>query len=160
MKNKLLAFMTLIVVCSINAQDKITTSFGDFKIDSVGDALYKTQSYELNGKPVGKSEWIDVDGKLLGMSKGANYIVVRGFVGGSGCSEVLSIVKITESQAEFSPALNACGGVDSVDFDNGVVTVSAFERDGSTKVQYVIDGNRILENGKSMLVKHDFLMSH
>lgn len=91
------------------------------------------------------------------MSEGADYLVLRGVTGGSGCAEVLSIVKLTEGAASFSPSLNACGGVDNVEFNNGVVTVTAFERDESTKVEYLLENGKVLENGKSMLVKHNFV---
>ncbi|EGR1226424.1 hypothetical protein NX625_004664 [Vibrio parahaemolyticus] len=153
MKNKILTLTTLVVACSVNARNVITTSFGDFQIEA--DGLYY-QSYKLNGKSLGNSEFLEVDGQLLGMSDGSNYIVLRGVTGGSGCAEVLSIVKLSEREASFSPALNACGGVDNVEFNNGVVTVTAFERDETTKVEYLVEGRKVLENGKGMLVKHKF----
>lgn len=153
MKNKILTLTMLVVACSVNARNVITTSFGDFQIEA--DGLYY-QSYKLGGKSLGNSEFLEVDGQLLGMSDGSNYIVLRGVTGGSGCAEVLSIVKLSEREASFSPALNACGGVDNVEFNNGVVTVTAFERDEITKVEYLVEGRKVLENGKSMLVKHKF----
>ncbi|EKF9814180.1 hypothetical protein O1D41_003546 [Vibrio cholerae] len=157
MKSKILTLITLVVACSVNAQNIITTSFGDFQIEAA-DLHYQT--YKFNGKSLGYSEFLEVDGQLLGMSNGSDYIVLRGVSGGSGCAEVLSIVKLSEGQAYFSPALDACGGVDNVEFNNGVVTVTAFERDETTKVEYLVKDSKVLENGKNMLVKHNFFESY
>lgn len=63
MKNKILTLTMLVVACSVNARNVITTSFGDFQIEA--DGLYY-QSYKLGGKSLGNSEFLEVDGQLLG----------------------------------------------------------------------------------------------
>jgi hypothetical protein len=153
MKIKFLSLAALFVACSVNAQEVINTAYGEFKINS--DLHYQT--YMLNDKVIGSSEFLGVDGKFLGMSSTANYLVLRGSTGGSACAEVLSIVKVSQNEVVFSPALDACGGVENIDFNKGIVTITAFERDEKTEVKYVIENGRIQENGKSMLVKHNFV---
>lgn len=158
MFKKSIALPLLILSSFANAEVNINTSFGVFEMtegESIG--IQKIQTYKLSNKVVGKSEWVGVDGKLLGIFDGKNYLVLRGGTGGNGCAEVLSIVKISKDDVNFSPSLNACGGVENVEFNNGVITVIALERDEKTRVKYTINGEKILENGKNMLTKFDFL---
>ncbi|MBO9497104.1 hypothetical protein J7438_23885 [Thalassotalea sp. G20_0] len=158
MIKKIIGISLLATAFSANADFNINTSHGKFSIsskDSVG--IQDLQTYKINNKVVGHSEYIEVDGKLLGMSDGSDYLVIRGSIGASACAEALSIVEIKGNKASFSPSLHACGGVDNVSFNNGVVTVTAWARDGETLITYVVDGKKVLENGKGMLTKYSFL---
>jgi hypothetical protein len=52
--------------------------------------------------------------------------------------------------------LSACGGVENVEFNNGITTVTAYERDEQTQVVYKVNGRKVTKNGKDMMVKHSF----
>ncbi|HCE1551368.1 TPA: hypothetical protein NJ265_004197 [Vibrio parahaemolyticus] len=156
MIKKIVPMIMLTCSFAVNADISIGTAYGDLKIDSSGDGLWKTQTYALNSQVVGKSEYLEVDGQLLGMTSKGNYVVLRGAIGGSACAYALSIVVVNDSGVTFSPMLSACGGVENVEFNNGITTVTAYERDEQTQVVYKVNGRKVTKNGKDIMVKHSF----
>ncbi|ELP6118975.1 hypothetical protein QTV43_000088 [Vibrio vulnificus] len=156
MIKKVVPVMLLACSCSVNANVSINTAYGSLKINSSGDTLWKTQTYTLNDKVVGKSEYVEVDGQFLGMGNDGNYLILRGVTGGSACAYDLSVAVVNGSGVTFSPILPACGGIENVIFNNGVTTVIAYERDAQTKVVYELSGRKVTENGKDMMVRHSF----
>ncbi|MDN3429377.1 MULTISPECIES: hypothetical protein [unclassified Pseudoalteromonas] len=148
MFRKSILISTLLLTSFANSAENIPTSSGIFSItEKENDYYEKEQTYKLEGKVVGKSSWLGVEGKLLGNYNNTNYISVSGYTGGSGCLKVISIVKVNKNEVSFSPSLNACGGIKDINFKNGVVTVTALERDEKTQVKYIVKEDSILQDG-------------
>ncbi|MEG3759939.1 hypothetical protein V5096_18530 [Pseudoalteromonas carrageenovora] len=134
-----------------------------FKIEEIEKiGIHSTHEYSFNGKKLGITELVALEAKLLGSSKDTDYFLIKGATGGNACSEVLSIVRITNDYLVFSPRINACGGIVSVDYvddrDINRVNVKVLERDGRTKVIYKVIGSAVLVNGRNeMKNQHSFL---
>ncbi|HDY8053188.1 TPA: hypothetical protein RQK83_004285 [Vibrio vulnificus] len=130
------------------------------EIDNIG--IYSKHEYKFNGKKLGFTELIALDAKQIGTSEDADYFVVKGTTGGSACAEVLSIVKVTNDYLVFSPTINACGGIVSIEYvdnrDINRVNVKVLERDERTRVSYKVVGSTVLVNGRNeMKDQYSFL---
>jgi hypothetical protein len=118
------------------------TEKGEFKITS---DMY-SQTYNLGNEKLGQTEYLAVDVKRVKSDPGTTVVAIIGSVGGSGCADVVSIATIVEKGIAFSPSLNACGGVENIYVDNGVVIVHALERDEVTPIIYKVKGDWASEN--------------
>ncbi|MDN3391937.1 hypothetical protein [Pseudoalteromonas sp. APC 3691] len=142
---------------------KFETGSGVFKIEEIEKiGIYSTHEYSFNGKKLGITELVGLEAKLLGSSEDTDYFLIKGATGGSACAEVLSIVRVTNDYLVFSPRINACGGIVSVDYvddrDINRVNVKVLERDEHTKISYKVIGSAVLVHGRNeMKNQHSFL---
>ncbi|GAA5526214.1 hypothetical protein Maes01_02813 [Microbulbifer aestuariivivens] len=126
---------------------------GEFKITS---EMY-SQTYNIGNEKIGRTEYLTVNAKRLKSDAGRTLVAITGSVGGSGCSEVVSIATIVEEGVYFSPALNACGGVNEIYIDNGVVIIQALERDEITPITYKVKGDWASENNGPLTSGYKFI---
>ena len=131
------------------------TSGGVFLIENSNGN--NEQIYKLGNETLGRSYFLDVKAEKISTGNESVIIAITAATGGSGCAEVVSIVTIQNKKAIFSPNLNACGGVKEIYETDGVVTVSALERDESTSVTYKVKGNWFSENGNPLANEFPFL---
>ena len=167
MKRNLVAAIALLTSHLVLAENypnpepiHIKTVAGVFSVETQLEEYSKVfgeQTYKLNGQELGRSQWLEVTAVLVGKSDNASFVMLKGGTGGSGCLEVASIVKIQDGKAEFSPALNACGGVTDYSFHDGITSVTALERDERTLVKYQIIDSKVVQNGELQSNQHSYL---
>jgi len=170
--HQIILLATLAISATVYASDgvhepsnnfKFETGSGVFKIEEIEKiGIHSTHEYTFNGKKLGVTELVALEAKLIGSSKDTDYFLVKGSTGGSGCAEVLSIIRVTNDYLVFSPRISACGGIVSVDYvgDRSVihVNVKILEIDEQTKVRYEVVGSTVLVNGRNeMKNQHSFL---
>lgn len=139
------------IVHAETLSSKVDTREGLLTIETVleeGNPVYGQQTYAINDKKLGTSMLYAPTAELIGSDKNAVYVLVKGGTGGSGCLEVMSVVRISEGNGEFSEGLTACGGLQNVEFDDGVTTLTVLERDERTKTIYQVIDSKVIENGK------------
>lgn len=147
----ILTLLASIIVHAEPLYSTIDTREGMFTIETVledGSPVYGQQTYAINDMKLGTSMLYEATAELIGSDKNAVYVLVKGGTGGSGCLEVMSVVRISEGNGEFSKELNACGGLQNVEFDDGVTTLTVLERDERTKTIYQVIDSKVIENGK------------
>ncbi|CCN80765.1 putative ATPase involved in replication control, Cdc46/Mcm family [Vibrio nigripulchritudo SFn27] len=132
------------------------------EVDKIG--IYSKHEYKFNGKKLGFTELVALNAKQIGTSEDADYFVVKGSTGGSACAEVLSIVKVTNDYLVFSPTINACGGIVSIEYvddrDINRVNVKVLERDERTRVSYKVVGSTVLVNGRNEMKDQYSFLKH
>lgn len=132
-----------------------------FKIEEIEKiGIYSTHEYTFNGKKIGTTDLVGLEAKFLGSSKDTDFFVVKGSTGGSACSEVLSIISVKNDYLVFSPQINACGGIVSIDYKERRiprVNVKVLDRDERTTTRYEVTGSVVLNGKKEMENQHSFL---
>ncbi|KPM97547.1 hypothetical protein [Vibrio alginolyticus] len=139
---------------SVNADQRIDTELGQFEIITGEQKAVTSREYtvKFSGELLAVTEmYREIKAFDLGVAKytgGLHSILVNGVAGGNACSDIFTVLRFRENYRYVSPPLYVCGGVKSIDKNGSIVIIRGFERDGVTKVKYVVNSDQVSKNGK------------
>lgn len=93
----------------------------------------------VNGRAIGAYGYLPPKVEEIGSNGRDDFYLLSAGTGGSGCSEVLSVIKVNEDGYQFSDLMNACGGYIEYKLIGGdnSIEIRALERDESS-VNYIV----------------------
>jgi hypothetical protein len=120
-----------------SADEILMTSHGSLTITNAeATKQWYSQTYMLNEKVIGYSEWMDVKAQSLGVIDGKDYVILMGSTGGNHCQDVVSFIELGSDSIRFSPSFDVCNGLDRVKVVEKTVVLTEIEVEGANEVQF------------------------
>ncbi|MAO93912.1 MAG: hypothetical protein CMM78_03815 [Rhodospirillaceae bacterium] len=122
------------------------------------DGIYKTYSFSYNGSSIGEITSIDLSVRKIQRDKKDNfYFVFAATTGGSGCSEVILVISVTDGQYNLSPSIYFCGGLENAEY---IENLDGLYLDGADrsdqKIHYYVNNIGKVKASETEFVENPF----